>query len=297
MNRRTALLALSLAGCGGNWSNNDIAYATAVPRRFLLQVPTIYERGADAGGGMILGQPSAARAAAATAALRYNALLTYLLSPLDVAVNPPTSRTTTSRIWGPFDDANNPGSQFWVDVSSDLADANAPLTWTLKTRGTSGTTWTAGSGTFQPSASAAFGTGSMDFALASVRPLDAGTYSEVQSLRLSYELAPDSHSALSMVESDPGGDSGWSPSGYGLFVRADNAIRWRFSAPYGDVASAQFEVGMLPTGAGVAVLSDPASATRIAVACWNQDGTVSYHAEGSDAGSGAVCPLIPSATN
>ena len=71
---------LLLAGCGGNWSNSDLAFANALPRRDDLRskLPSSTTQPLEGVGtrhdGLVVGDPSGAWAQTRKAATDYNGL-------------------------------------------------------------------------------------------------------------------------------------------------------------------------------------------------------------------------------
>ena len=96
---------LLLAGCGGNWSNSDLAFGNALPRREDLRAKLPagstaqpLEGVATRRDGLMVGDPSGTFAATRKAVGDYNALLDLILGVVDqVRQAAPTSRTATAR--------------------------------------------------------------------------------------------------------------------------------------------------------------------------------------------------------
>ncbi len=94
---------LLLAGCGGNWSNADLAFADALPRREDLRarLPNAatssepLEGVATRRDGLMVGDPSNAWALTKKAGNDFNTLLDLVLGVVDqVRAAPPTTRTS-----------------------------------------------------------------------------------------------------------------------------------------------------------------------------------------------------------
>ncbi len=118
-------LALCLASCGGNWSDEDLLFSSALPRREALRASlpsggavVALEDTATHPGGLQTNEPSYAWAQTKRAASTLNTMLDSLLIFVDqVRVNAPSNRTVDSRTWGPFSDANNLGHEVQLVIS------------------------------------------------------------------------------------------------------------------------------------------------------------------------------------
>ncbi len=120
--RMIVMSVFVLSACGGTWSNKDLEFAAALPSRAEL-VSKLPQRATTTQpltrrDGLNAGEPSQAYADTRQAVNDFNGLLNFFLGVLDnVRQVPPTSRTETTRTWGPFTAKDNPGFQFQVVVS------------------------------------------------------------------------------------------------------------------------------------------------------------------------------------
>jgi len=111
-----ALLALA-SGCGGDWSNADVEFSAALPRRSDVTVSMPLQSGLTASGlresgvtAWAVGDPSKAAADARSAAQGLDLTAGFFISILEGATSiPPTTRTPELRIWGPFPNQDSPG--------------------------------------------------------------------------------------------------------------------------------------------------------------------------------------------
>ncbi|MFP2928760.1 hypothetical protein ACLESO_26900 [Pyxidicoccus sp. 3LG] len=114
-----ACLCLAAAACGGDFSNDDLEYLNALPRREDLAAKLRPNSEGRAGGGLTarktalavnLGEASEVVGDTDETGIKFNqsvdGLLTFLENIRDV---PPTSREPDRRVWGPFRDDKNPG--------------------------------------------------------------------------------------------------------------------------------------------------------------------------------------------
>lgn len=123
-----ALLTLaccSFAGCGGNWSDDDLLFGAALPWAgdLALRLP--------AGTG-----PSPGWTATRAAADDVNGLVTALFGVMDQArASAPASRASTSRTFGPFSAAGSTGAEVTIEVQRV---AEGHFTWALPLQRTGG---------------------------------------------------------------------------------------------------------------------------------------------------------------
>lgn len=109
---------VALAGCGGNWSEDDLTYGAALPwgGDLALRLPS--------GTG-----PSTGWTATRTAADDLNRLLGALFGVMDEArASAPSNRSAASRTWGPFAAGGSTGAQVTLEVQRVAA---GEFTWTL----------------------------------------------------------------------------------------------------------------------------------------------------------------------
>jgi hypothetical protein len=114
-------LLLLLCGCGGNYSNADLEFLNALPAKDELAAK-LPESGASRSGlgadadfgqrrdGLTLGETADYYVSTRDASKSFNEGLDFLLGIIEaVREQPPTSRTPTSRTWGPFPADDQPG--------------------------------------------------------------------------------------------------------------------------------------------------------------------------------------------
>ena len=114
MKTKPAFALLLLAACGGNYSNEDVEFISALPVRHELESKLPAQTGQPLVVGtrqdaISVGQPSQAYLDAKGASDAFNGGLFSLLDLIDVIrLTPPTVREPDRRVWGPFPDTNNP---------------------------------------------------------------------------------------------------------------------------------------------------------------------------------------------
>ena len=119
-------MAAVFASCG-NYSNEDLLYMSAVPSRSQLAVVlpaaattvTQAELAQDTHNGIS----------------NVNALLDEVLGLVDtIRSYEPTSRSSDSRTWGPFDDSNHSGWRWELVVDPRRRRRRSTTSWTSKAR-------------------------------------------------------------------------------------------------------------------------------------------------------------------
>ncbi|QDE98711.1 hypothetical protein BHS05_24340 [Myxococcus xanthus] len=114
-----ACLCLALAACGGDFSNDDLAFLNALPRREDLAAKLPAKNSGRSAGGLAtrssalvvrLGEPSKLMGDTEETGRAFNASVDALLSRLeDIRSLPPTTREPDRRVWGPYRDQNHAG--------------------------------------------------------------------------------------------------------------------------------------------------------------------------------------------
>lgn len=298
---------LLLAGCGGNWSNADLTFANALPRRDDLRskVPASTTQPLEGVGtrrdGLVVGDPSNAYAATRKAASDYNGLLDLILSVVDqVRLAPPTSRTTDSRTWGPFSDSNNPGRQVQV-VIARVDDVN--FEWHIQSRPSNGEFIEVLTGHFAATATARRGRGTFVVHVKDFRDvLEVGdTMNQLDQIDVGYvtDVFPQRVEMLFTVK--PGSTLGISSLGYTARRQEDGSAAMRFLYALtgnAEVSEVEFNSAWKPTGEGKAtgVVTKGTYTGQNVSECWNSSFKVVHYAESWPAGvtSGPVtdCPVI-----
>src|SRR5262245_38830395 len=136
------LLALAASGCGGDWSNADVEFAAAVPRRSEVTVSMPLQSGLSASGlreegagatSLMVGDPSQAAIDARKTAEGLDTMAGFFIQILEGATRTdPTVRTPELRIWGPFPNQDSPGWELQLvitrrPVKLDPADPGDPV--------------------------------------------------------------------------------------------------------------------------------------------------------------------------
>ncbi len=296
-----------LAGCGGNWSNSDLAFGNALPRREdlrsklpsgstaqpLLGVGTRRD-------GLMVGDPSGAFAATRKAVGDYNGLLDLILGVVDqVRQAAPTSRTAESRTWGPFADGNNPGRQVQVTIVR-IDESN--FEWSIDSRANAGAFIRVLTGNFKASDTTRRGQGSIVMHVKDFRDvvkLDE-RMKELDEIKIGYvtDMFPKRVEMLFTVS--PGSTIGISSLGYTAREQQDGSgsIRFVYALTRADVPEVEINAAWKPTGEGkgTGLVTKGMYAGANVAECWGKNFAVVYYSESWPAGvtSGVAgdCPVI-----
>lgn len=126
------------AGCGGNYSNADVEFAAAVPRRADVTVSVPLQASSSSGlsdGSLTssaLLEPSRTASDTRRAADEVDQMAGFFITILELATRAdPTTRTPELRIWGPWDNDKAPGWQLQLAITRqpvqvDSSDPSGP---------------------------------------------------------------------------------------------------------------------------------------------------------------------------
>lgn len=130
------VIALALAGCGGNYSNDDLAFLNALPHREDLQ-SKLPETGSSQNGlqtrqdELAVGDSSNIYRFTKDASLKFNMGLEFFVGIVDaVRKYPPTTRKEDERVWGPYKDDQHPA---W-NVRMVMHREEDQFAWTIEFR-------------------------------------------------------------------------------------------------------------------------------------------------------------------
>jgi len=130
----TPLAAVLTAACG-NWSNEDVAFVEALPTSEHVHVALPNSAAQAAGAAPSSALTAACPAPGASQVWGWaqpagdglNALVDGMLVFVDyVRALTPTSRTSSGRTWGPFDDQNHPGKEEEVQMTRSVNAEGLP---------------------------------------------------------------------------------------------------------------------------------------------------------------------------
>ncbi|MHB8877445.1 MAG: hypothetical protein ACYC8T_27450 [Myxococcaceae bacterium] len=200
MNTRAAIvcaLALLAAGCG-NWSNADLEFQNALPRKDVLQSkpPAHAVNQGELSGiaqrqdPLVVGESSKVAADAMKGSKDFNSWLDGLLGVIEaVRSYPPTLRESTRRIWGPYPDKEHPG--FEVRVVMDKAD-DVTFDYRIEFRRTGAGEWFAPfTGSFLASSGLHKGSGALTLSLKTARANGLPAPGTMETLDIAYVTDAD----------------------------------------------------------------------------------------------------------
>jgi hypothetical protein len=126
----TLLLAAALAGCGGNYSNEDVDFQLALPAQedIAVRLPATAE----------VPDPAEYYKITRDVVKAFNGIGNAFLSLIDtVRAFPPSERQAGHRVWGPFPNQEHPGWQARVVIDrADDAAASVTFTYSVDVRPT-----------------------------------------------------------------------------------------------------------------------------------------------------------------
>ncbi len=289
-------LLMTLTACGGDWSNTDLTFSNALPRREDLRAKLPKSTTQPLG----VGDPSTAWTQTVKAAKDYNAVLDMLLGFVDqVRQVAPTSRTKTSRTWGPYADQNNPGREVQV-VITRVDEAN--FEWVIESRAINGSWLRILTGNFAAGTSARRGRGTVTVDVASFR--DAVTvddnFKQLDRIELGYWTDQWPQRVEMTFTFRPGAVIGLSVAGYTSRLQEDGsgAIRFVYASSDANVAELEVNAAWKPTGEGRAyglVTKGLYNGFNI-TECWGTNFLLTHYAEswptGTVSGPSSSCVTI-----
>ncbi len=311
MNARTPLLSLIVVSACGSWSNADLEYANALPSRAELKskIPVTASTNQPLEGpstrrdALNVGDPSKAYADAKGAATTFNGILDFFLGVLDlVRAQPPTTRATDSRTWGPFSDNNNPGAQFSVVIH---AEADATFSWALRASVGSAAPFDVVVGAFKATdGSVKKGQGAMAVHVKNFRDVLKvdQLFKDIDEINITYanDASPSQvHMAFAFKA---GASSGISAIGYEYLENDDRSgtIHYQVQSDSTTLTVLDTRAGWLPTGAGraLAKVLQGSFAGFTLTECWDPSFKVSFYSEGwlggVTNGTPSACVDVPS---
>ena len=296
--------------CGGNWSNRDLDFANALPDRDLLKskLPTSTTSSAPLTGvetrrdGLSVGDPSTAYADANKAKSDFNGMIDNILGAVDaIRKYPPTTRATSSRIWGPYADTNNPGFEFRLVITQT---DDASFTWSLDSHKIGEDFFSIVSGAFNPTMSLTRGQGSFAVHIKDFKSkikIDAGLEA-LDEISVSYATDVFPNTVAMLFTFSSGNASGLSKIGYTSRELADasGALQFLISTPdNAQISSSKINAMWLPSGAGRSVgsIQTGTLAGASQTECWDAAFTVTYFKQdwlgGMTSGNASDCVDVP----
>ncbi len=305
---RTMLLSVVLlAGCGGNWSNADLAFANALPRRDDLSsklpvgsVSQPLEGVSTRRDGLSVGDASGAWAATRKAATDYNNVLSLVLGVVDqVRAAPPSTRAATSRTWGPFSDSNNAGREVQV-VIEQVDEVN--FAWRIESRAIGAAFIRILTGNFVATDTARKGRGSFTVHVKDFRDVVkvSEEFKQLDEIAVGYVTDMFPRRSEMVFTWRPGSTSGFSSIGYTARAQADGsgAMRFVYSLTRPEVEELEINAAWKPSGEGkaIGVVKRGLYSGATIAECWGKSFAVVHYAEswagGMLSGPSSDCTVI-----
>lgn len=285
-----AVCAVLLGACG-NYSTDDLAFLAAVPTKDELHVATPSpssalrsRRSACALGDARLWTDTRATSAGINAMVDAGAALVDA-----VRQYPPTSRTPTTRVWGPFAMKDHPGDELRITMerSADAQD-HPRFTFLFEARhGNAGAWLTILSGEFR-GGSAQHGDGTLAVSFPDARALGWPTDPNIAELRVDYAFSSDPRT-ITFTESTPTGAVRYDYAGY---ASADGRFAFELSSA-SSANTFDLDVRYLATGAGkggAAVKDGTGSVLGQVTECWDAGACITYLDDPGNWTQNAQCP-------
>lgn len=311
--RTLSLFALvALAGCGGSWSNKDLEFVNTLPRTEDLRakLPQTASSTSPLEGtptrrdALEVGDASAAWASTRKASGEFNGILDTLLTILDkVRQVPPTTRSTDTRVWGPYPDNNNPGFDFQVVIKQ--VDATN-FGWAIQSRRRGGELFDVVTGAFKASVSAREGQGAMKVLVKDFRDVLKvdDNLKQLDELTIGYITDMFPHRVEMLFTFRQGSTSGLSALGYTYREQQDSAgaMRFRLRSTSADLTVVDVNAAWLANGSGrsLSQVVEGNYTGATVTECWDTAFKVTYYAEswagGKTAGDLASCVAVPGLT-
>jgi hypothetical protein len=301
------LMITSLTGCFGNWSNADLEFADALPRREDLRAKLPSSSAsqpltgvATRRDGLMVGDPSNAWALTLKAGRDFNTLLDLVLGVVDqVRAAEPTTRTKSSRTWGPFADSNNPGRE--VQVVIEKTD-DTTFAWRIESRALGKEFIKILDGNFIATETARKGRGSFVGHVKDFRDVVkvSDDIKKLDSIEVGYVTDMYPLRAEMLFEFAPGTSVPYSSVGYTARQQADlsGAIRFVYTLPGPEIEEAIINSAWKSTGEGRATgtITKGLYSNATITECWSKSFTIVHYNEswlgGMSSGPSTDCPTI-----
>jgi hypothetical protein len=297
-----------LSGCLGNWSNEDLEFASALPLKSELQskLPTTAAQPLSGEGTrrdpLGIGEASQSYLEAKKASNDFNGLLDGLLSIVEAVRNlAPTTREENARTWGPFPDDKNPGYEVVLIITR--VDPTH-FDWAIKyrQRQPQGDWFDVVTGTFASSGGIRKGKGTVVIFIAenAARLKTLQAFSPIARITTAY-VTDEDPITVGMQFTFSANDAGYSELGYGYRENVDKAGKIAFGLRTNDpnVTLLNTAAGWLPDGSGQATanVAEGAYTGAQAVECWDNQFKTTYVFQnwpgGVNLGSAANCVTLP----
>lgn len=292
-----------LSACTGNWSNDDLEFIGSVPKSEDLRSKLPTSASAMQGirrDPLSVGDPSKAYTDTKGASDSFNGIVDFITGALDTVVKiTPTTRSPDTRIWGPWNDPNNPGFQVRVTITRP---SDSDFNWAIEMRPRTGDYFETAGGSFQATESIKKGTGNFHVDTKTIRERLKSTtdLNPVDKIDVTYDTQRPPKLVQMQFLFSPSGASNLSTAGYEYHEAADTSGSMAFVVKGSDpnITEAKYESQWLKTGTGRATLTVVSGnyAGATATECWDSTFKVVYAKQswpgGIDVGTASACPEI-----
>ncbi len=306
------VVALTVSGCWGTWSNDDLEYINALPTKDTLEGQPGGTTGQPLSGAatkqqglfgsmghavpLNVGDPSEGFNETVSATKALNTMIDFIVGVVAfIETVPPTTRTKTSRVWGPFPDKDHPG--FDLRITVNKADASH-FTYTFEWRKSGGAYFSLVDGAATATANLHRGQGQITIHSQAARE-NLGGWDGIDELDLGYDTSTFPTAVdVTAVASNNAGTVEW------VYQQAkDTSGRLQFTlrpdptATNGGLVEAQAISFWLSDGSGEEVGSVTQGTWTGAhgTECWDAARKVTYQIfwDGTEHGMAASCPATP----
>jgi len=293
---------LLIPACG-NWSNDDLEFLNAMPDKESLRakIPTGTTGGLSGEGtrrdALAIGERSKLYSDTRGASDQFNGLLNFLLRALDfVRTLPPTTRTSDSRTWGPWDDSENPGFQFRV-VIKKASDTQFVYAFQHRLKG--GEFFDTVTGEFRPTPTLRKGKGGLTIHGAGATQLkDGKLFDTIEKIEMAYVTDQLPVTVVMKMTARPGQPLTTLEYGYQENADQSGGIGFRTIGTDPNVIQLDTGTAWLSSGAGYGVATVIEGTYRGAThfECWDASFNTSYVKQtwpgGVELGDPATCVTV-----
>lgn len=279
---RRLVIAGLMCGCGwGNWSIEDLEFASALPTSKELRSQLASATNQQP---LSVGDPSETYVKTKEASGQLNTHLDEVLAGLDdIRLISPSTREDNRRIWGPYPDKTNPGFDVQIEITRVV---DQQYVWRIQMRPHDGVFSTVGGGEFtQTTATLREGVGSFFFDAATARknlmkPREPGDLD-----RIDFRYETDRDPVRVSVDAQIGAHV---VMAYAFNGKADRsaALQYEVSASNIETSKVRLVAGWDPKTAGKATYEvlEGTKAGDLFTECWDPGHIVVYAQFSSDAG-------------
>ena len=274
-------VAVTAAGCGGNYSNEDVDFQLALPEESDLTVKL-------PGQALLISEAAEYYRATREVVVRVNLFVVSVVRLVDrVRAFPPSERRGDARVWGPFPNERDPAFELRMTVTRNGASPRGlqfAYDMEFQRVGAAAGSWQPLlSGTFIPAGGARLGRGTISLDLVSARRegYPVAEFNELQDLKIAYQRTSAPYTVEMKVRNVP--EAPTPGADYAYAENADGSGQMSFVWQVRDnlwVQAAELVSRWVPGGAGRAdariIEGLAAAAGALGVDCWGPDTRATY---------------------